>query len=132
MAPRVVWTNGCFDVLHRGHVELLRYAKSLGASLYVGIDSDAKVKREKGASRPCNNQDDRKFLLESIKYVDKVEIFNSPEELETLIKKAKPFALVVGSDWRGKKVVGDQYAQVVDFFGRIGEYSTTTILGEDK
>ena len=132
MASRVVWTNGCFDILHRGHVELLKHAKSLGGLLHVGIDSDKKVKEEKGTSRPCNNQDDRKFLLESIKYVDKVEIFNSPEELESLIEKSKAFVLVVGSDWKGKTVVGERHVQVVDFFDRIGEYSTTHILGEDK
>ena len=113
------------------------FISRIGASLETGLSnilSDGLPIwfNEQVLARGRNNQDDRKFLLESIKYVDKVEIFNSPEELETLIKKAKPFALVVGSDWRGKKVVGDQYAQVVDFFGRIGEYSTTTILGEDK
>ena len=73
---KIIWTNGCFDVLHRGHIELFKYAKSLGDRLYVGIDTDEKVKRDKGKDRPVNKLNDRKFLLESIKYIDKVFIFN--------------------------------------------------------
>ena len=72
----LVWTNGCFDVLHRGHFELFKHAKSLGDTLIVGIDADKKVKNDKGTDRPVNNQEDRKFALESIKYIDEVVIFN--------------------------------------------------------
>ena len=72
-----VWTNGCFDILHRGHIELFKHAKSLGHELYVGIDSDEKVKADKGWDRPYNNQEDRKVMLESIKYIDKVGDFES-------------------------------------------------------
>ena len=125
---KVVWTNGCFDVLHRGHVELFKYARSLGDKLVVGIDSDKKVKKDKGFSRPFNNMTDRKFFLESIKYVDEVHIFNTPKELESLIKKTKPDIIVVGSDWKGKKVVGSQYVENISYFNRIGNHSTTRIL----
>ena len=82
-----VWTNGCFDVLHRGHIELFRYARSLGDRLIVGIDSDEKVKKDKGASRPYNNVEDRKFILQSIKYVDEVIVFSSRKELEMTLQQ---------------------------------------------
>ena len=124
----MVWVNGCFDVLHRGHFEMLKYAKSIGDHLIVGIDSDNKVRRDKGANRPFNSQQDRKFALESIRYVDKVVIFHSKGELESWVKSVLPTYLVVGSDWRGKEVVGEGYTQKVCFFDRIGDYSTTKIL----
>ena len=129
---KTIWTNGCFDILHRGHVELFKYAKSLGDRLVIGIDSDSKVKKDKGESRPFNRSEDRKFILESIKYVDEVLVFNSAEQLEDLIKDNFPDIMVVGSDWRGKKVVGSQYTGEVLFFDRIDEYSTTKILENDK
>tara|TARA_R100000808_G_scaffold18460_1_gene40436 strand:+ start:276 stop:668 length:393 start_codon:yes stop_codon:yes gene_type:complete len=124
----VVWVNGCFDVLHRGHFELLEYAKSVGDYLVVGIDSDAKVRQDKGSCRPYNNEKDRKFALECLQAVDKVVIFNSAEELNTLISAILPDIMVIGSDWRGKKVVGQAHTKELKFFDRIGDYSTTNIL----
>jgi len=129
---KTVWTNGCFDVLHRGHIELFKYAKSLGDLLIVGIDSDRKVKIDKGETRPINKAEDRKFMLESIKYIDKVFIFNSKQQLEDLIKFMKPNIMVIGSDWKGKEVVGQEYAKELNFFDRIEEYSTTNIIKENK
>jgi len=129
---KTVWTNGCFDVLHRGHIELFKYAKSLGDLLIVGIDSDRKVKIDKGETRPINKAEDRKFMLESIKYIDKVFIFNSKQHLEDLIKLVKPNIMVIGSDWKGKEVVGQEYAKELNFFDRIEEYSTTNIIKENK
>mgnify|MGYP003626060503 CR=1 FL=1 len=125
---KVIWTNGCFDILHRGHIELFKYARSLGDKLVVGIDSDKKVKKDKGFCRPINNMEDRRFFLEAIRYIDEVRIFNTPKELERLIKKTKPDIIVVGSDWKEKKVVGAQYVENIIYFKRIGNYSTTRIL----
>ena len=124
---KIIWTNGCFDVLHRGHIELFKYAKSLGSKLYVGIDSDEK-KKDKGNNRPFNNVVDRKGVLESIKYIDGVFIFNSTQGLDDLIKIIGANKMVIGSDWRGKIVVGEQHVEEVVFFDRIENYSTTKIL----
>mgnify|MGYP003625666343 CR=1 FL=1 len=126
--PTTIWTNGCFDVLHRGHFEMLKYAKSLGDYLIVGIDTDEKVKGDKGSHRPYNSQEDRKFALESIRYVDEVIVFNSSNQLKNLIKVLKPDIMVIGSDWKGKTVVGEQHVDEVVFFDRIEGYSTTKIL----
>ena len=73
-----IWTNGCFDILHRGHIEMFRYAKSLGDELVVGVDSDEKVKLDKGEDRPINNLQDRILMLQSIKYIDKVYLSRGP------------------------------------------------------
>jgi D-beta-D-heptose 7-phosphate kinase/D-beta-D-heptose 1-phosphate adenosyltransferase len=123
-----IWTNGCFDILHRGHVELFEYAKSLGDELIVGIDSDEKVKKDKGDGRPINSLDDRAIILQSIKYIDRVIEFDSTDELRNLIKDIKPDIMVIGSDWKGKDVIGQEYAGKVDFFDRIEGYSTTDII----
>ena len=128
----LIWVNGCFDVLHRGHFELFKYAKSLGDVLVVGIDSDRKVKQDKGTNRPINNQEDRKFALESIKYIDRVVIFNSRKELEDKIKSNNPSVMVVGSDWKDKTVVGQKFVKKIVFYDRIEGYSTTNILKKGK
>ena len=123
-----VWTNGCFDVIHRGHIELFKYAKSLGDELIVGIDSDEKVKKDKGEGRPINNLNDRAFILQSIKYIDRVIKFDSTDELRRLVKDIKPDIMVIGSDWEGKDVIGQEYTKELRFFDRVGNYSTTKIL----
>lgn len=128
MEEKIIWTNGCFDILHRGHIELFKYAKSLGTKLIVGIDSDYKVNKDKGDDRPFFSEDDRAEMLRSIKYIDKVVMFSSKSQLEFTIKKYSPYILIVGSDWKGKNIVGEEYAQHVKFFNRIKNYSTTKIL----
>ena len=127
-----IFTNGCFDILHRGHVELFKYAKSLGNKLIVGIDSDEKVKKDKGPSRPFNCLEDRITVLKAIKYIDEVISFSTRQELENIIKSLNPDVLMVGSDWKGKEVVGDIFAKEVKFFDRIAGYSTTKILENNK
>ena len=125
---KIVWTNGCFDILHKGHIELFKYAKSFGDKLFIGIDSDEKVKKDKGNDRPFNNVKDRKEVLEAIKYIDGVFVFNDTQGLDDLIRVIGPDIMVIGSDWKGKTVVGEQYAKELVFFNRIQGYSTTKIL----
>jgi rfaE bifunctional protein nucleotidyltransferase chain/domain len=125
---KIIFVNGCFDVLHPGHIQLFEYAKSLGDYLIVAIDSDEKVAHMKGKDRPIFCQEDRAKTLEAIRYIDVVHIFNSKEELEDLIKTINPDIMIVGSDWKGKEVVGGHYAKAVRFFDRVGEYSTTRTL----
>lgn len=125
---KIVWVNGCFDILHRGHYELFNYAKSLGGSLIVGIDSDEKVAQDKGPNRPYNKLEDRVYALESLRAINKVYVFDSKDHLEWLIQITKPDTLVVGSDWKGKEIVGGEYTKEIVYFDRIGNYSTTNIL----
>lgn len=123
-----VFVNGTFDILHRGHLELLNYAKSLGDFLMVGIDTDERVSEKKGPTRPIHTQEDRKFFLENLKAVDEVRLFSSDDELENLVKSYKPDIMIVGSDWKGKSVIGSYYAAKLIFFDRIGEYATTKTI----
>lgn len=105
LAPdKVVFTNGCFDIIHPGHILILKTAKSLGGKLIVGLNSDESVRKIK-PGRPFNNQEDRKAVLEAIRYVDEVVIFNEPTPLE-LIKKIKPDVLVKGNEYELKDIVG--------------------------
>lgn len=122
-----VWVNGTFDVLHIGHIRLLEYAASLG-TLRVGIDSDERVKELKGQDRPFNNIKDRIEMLLALKSVNDVVIFSSREEMVNMIKEYEPDYMVVGSDYIGQPVYGNEYAKKLIFFNRIPEYSTTKIL----
>ena len=114
--------NGTFDVIHPGHLALLNYAKSLGDFLIVAIDSDSRVSELKGPQRPINPQDERKLLLENLKAVDQVVVFNSSSELVDIIKQCA--IMVKGSDYRGRSVIGEANCQVI-YFERINEYSST-------
>ena len=122
-----VFVNGTFDILHRGHLELLRYAKSFGYVI-VGIDTDECIKEKKGPTRPIHNQEERKFLLEYLKTVDEVIFFSSEPEFEELIKSLKPDIIVVGSDWKEKSTIKSYYDGELIFFDRMEEYSTTKTI----
>ncbi len=102
---KIVFTNGCFDILHRGHVSYLNEAKSLGDILIVGLNSDASVKRLKGETRPINAELDRKYVLENLRSVDFVQIFEEDTPYE-LIKSVQPDILVKGGDWTPDQIVG--------------------------
>lgn len=123
---KIVFTNGCFDILHVGHIRLLEYAKSLGGYLIVGLNSDKSVKKLKGDKRPINNQNDRKRILESLKAVDEVIIFDEETPLE-LILKIKPQIVVKGGDYKKEQVVGFGLAEVV-IFNYLDGHSTTKII----
>jgi D-beta-D-heptose 7-phosphate kinase/D-beta-D-heptose 1-phosphate adenosyltransferase len=114
--------NGTFDVIHPGHLALLNYARSLGDFLLVAIDTDRRVQTLKGSSRPINNQNERKLLLENLKAVDQVEFFDSPEELIALVKDC---TMVKGSDYRGRSVIGETHCREVIYFDRLDDYSST-------
>ena len=117
-----VFVNGTFDVLHLGHLAMLNYAKTLGDHLVVAIDSDERVKRLKGSSRPINNVNERKIMLENLKAVDQVEIFDTDEDLINIIKTCD--IMVKGGDYKTLPIIGKEYVTVV-LFERIDEYSST-------
>jgi rfaE bifunctional protein nucleotidyltransferase chain/domain len=105
---KIVFTNGCFDILHLGHVEYLNEAKAQGDVLIIGLNSDDSVKRLKGPDRPVNNENDRLLMLLNLKAVDCVQIFNEDTPLE-IIKMIKPNVLVKGGDWKPEQIVGSDF-----------------------
>jgi D-beta-D-heptose 7-phosphate kinase/D-beta-D-heptose 1-phosphate adenosyltransferase len=123
-----IFVNGTFDVLHPGHLDLLNYAKSLGDFLLVAIDSDDRVSSKKGLDRPFNTEYNRMKLLQNLKCVDEVVIFNSDIELTQIIKILRPDIMIVGSDYKDKAVIGSEYAKRLEFYTRSTPYSTTQIL----
>ena len=125
---KIIWTNGCFDVLHIGHMRLFKYAKSLGDYLTVGIDSDKRVKKLKGPLRPINSEIFRKEMLLSIKWIDNVVVFDDESELDFLVSKLAD-KMVVGSDYIEKDVIGSSHCDVL-FFEKIPDFSTTRIINE--
>ncbi len=128
---KIVFTNGCFDVIHPGHIKSFRFAKSLGDVLIVGLNSDSSVRRIKGEKRPIIDVKGRSEILSAIEYIDYIVIFDE-DTPENLIKVIKPDVLVKGEDWRGKKVVGADFVQSyggkVEFCPLYPEYSTTKII----
>lgn len=124
---KTIFVNGTFDILHPGHVQLLNYARSLGDSLIVAIDSDRRVQELKGTSRPINSEDDRKFMLENLRSVDTVWFFDSDQELEDICRLYNP-VMVKGSDYKGKHIIGQQYCKEIVFYDRIEPYSTTRAI----
>lgn len=124
-----VFTNGCFDILHRGHLKLLEHCRRARGpydqTVIVGLNSDASVRRLKGKSRPFNNEKDRKYYLESLKYVDRVIIFDE-DTPQNLIQKIKP-DLIVKEKMPSREEVGDYK---VELFEHVEGYSTTDIINE--
>ncbi len=124
-----VMVNGTFDILHRGHIELLNYAKSLGDQLLVAIDTDRRVTELKGIGRPINNQDDRKLFLYNLKAVDIVMLFDSTEQLIDIMKEYQPDVYVKGSDWKkDRPSTAEQHCNKVIYYDRVGDYSTTKTI----
>ena len=126
MDDQVVFTNGCFDIVHRGHLELLKFCRTLGTKVIVGLNSDSSVQANKGKNRPINNDADRKFFLESLVYVDEVIIFEKKTPYD-LIKQLKPDIIVKGGEYLKEEVVGADLALVI-IFDHIDGYSTTKAI----
>ena len=126
-----VWVNGTFDVLHIGHLKLLEFASSFG-ELRVGIDTDKRVKELKSPDRPFNNTEDRKYFLESLKFVKEVVVFDSRQELIDLVKEYQPDYMVIGDDYKDQPVYGSEHAKQLIFFEKLPEYSTTKILNYEN
>jgi len=122
----LVWTNGVFDILHTGHLKLLRHAHTLGKRLVVGINSDASVKRLKGELRPINDEFTRKQQLEQLGFIDEVVVFDEDTPLETILQ-IKPDIIVKGGDYTVEEVVGHEYAKV-DIFPIVEGYSTSKTI----
>lgn len=125
---RIVFTNGCFDILHKGHIDYLKKSKALGSRLIVGLNSDISVKRLKGESRPVNNQEDRKFLLETLQLADEVIIFDEDTPYN-LIKRIRPDIITKGGDYTKDTVVGNDIAEVI-IIPLVEGYSTTNIINQ--
>lgn len=132
---RIVFTNGCFDIIHLGHIKYLSKAKKLGDVLVVGLNSDSSVRAIKGKSRPINNERDRAGVLASLNFIDYVTVFNESMP-ERLIKKLRPDVLVKGADWKAKDIVGNEF--VKSYGGKVARvpfvkgYSTTSIINRVK
>jgi rfaE bifunctional protein nucleotidyltransferase chain/domain len=132
---KIVFTNGCFDIIHAGHVDYLEKAKSLGDFLVVGLNSDKSVKRLKGPTRPVNPVDQRKKVLQALKPVDLVIVFEE-DTPERLIKEIKPDVLVKGGDWKIENIVGADF--VMSYGGKVYtidfvyDTSTTKIIEKVK
>jgi len=123
-----IFVNGSFDLLHKAHVEMLNYARSLGDYLLVGIDTDRRIKELKGSDRPIYNQTDRKYMIESLKAVNEVQLFDTDEQLINMIKEYQPDIMVKGSDHKRSIIFGIEYIKTLDFFERRQEYATTKTI----
>jgi rfaE bifunctional protein nucleotidyltransferase chain/domain len=127
---KVVFTNGIFDILHQGHLDLLKWSRNLGDRLVVGINSDASVHALKGDGRPVNSQDNRKAVLQALRFVDEVVVFDEPKPT-ALIELLRPSIVVKGGEWLAQEVrVQDEIPADVDIkiFPIIKGYSSTTII----
>ena len=118
--------NGSFDIVHLGHIRLLQYAKSFpSAYVYVLIDTDRRIKELKGKDRPINTEYERATLLSELKLVDRVDIFDTDEELVNLIRNYDPDIMIKGSDYRNKPIIGAEFCKEIRFYDRLERYSTT-------
>ena len=124
---KIVFTNGCFDILHAGHVSILEFCRSKGDVLVVGVNSDASVKRLKGPTRPVNKEGDRALVLAALESVSAVCIFAQDTPYD-LIKLVRPDVLVKGGDYKPSEIVGREFAKKVVRFALLKGRSTTNII----
>jgi len=134
-SKRVVFTNGCFDIVHRGHIEYLAQARALGATLVVGLNSDASVRRLKGSSRPLQDERTRAMVLASLQFVSHVFLFDEDTPYE-LIKEVQPDILVKGADYKPEDIVGYDIVKAkggeVVTIPLVEGYSTTNVVAKMK
>ncbi len=126
-----IWVNGAFDILHIGHIKLLKYAAAMG-HLRVGIDTDDRIKELKGPTRPFNCFKDREEFLLSLRFVDDVVSFSTEEELIDQIKLYQPDIMVIGSDYKNRRIIGAEHVGKIVYFNRLDDISTTSILEYGK
>ena len=124
----IVWTNGTFDILHPGHIELFKVARALGDKVIVATDTDEKIKADKGDHKPVNDLCYRVAMLEAIKYIDVVHTFGNRQQLEDLIQLFEPDILLLGDDWRDGDVVVWEHAGETRFLPRVGGYASSKPL----
>ena len=128
---KIVFTNGCFDIIHPGHVKVFRLAKSMGDVLVVGVNTDASVGRLKGPSRPVSDEKSRAQVVAAMESVDYVVLFGRDTPLE-LIKRIRPDVLVKGADYSTGKIVGAEYAEKVVRVPLAKNHSTTRLISRIK
>jgi rfaE bifunctional protein nucleotidyltransferase chain/domain len=132
----VIWLNGTFDVLHMGHIKLFEKAHEIACDefpafsweIVVGIDTDERIRKNKGNERPVNNLSDRMEFLRAIRYVDKVHSFNSDEQLSDLVELYLPKFMVIGEDYKNKKIIGSEYIDKIVYVPRYGGLSSSNII----
>ena len=125
-----IWINGCFDVLHHGHFQLIAHAKSLGDELTIGIDSDRRVKESKGDGRPFHNQKQRIYNLFQINGVNGIVVFDTDKELSDAIKEYQPDIFVIGEEYKDKGIIGRKHTKKIEYFPKVEGFSTTGLLDE--
>lgn len=128
MSTKITWVNGCFDVLHIGHIKLFQRAWELGNPVVVGIDGDERIRQSKGDNRPINPMYDRIGFLKSIKYIKEVIPFHSDEELNSIIKRFSPEYFVIGEEYKDKVIIGKEWAKEMVYVPRYGDVSSSSII----
>ena len=121
--------NGTFDILHIGHIRLFRYARSfINSYVHVLIDSDRRIRELKGYQRPIHNEYERSTLLFELKSIDRVDVFDTDDELRDLLKNIRPDLMIKGSDYKDKTIIGSEFCKKILFFDRLEKYSTTNVI----
>ena len=128
MSTKITWVNGCFDVLHVGHIKLFKKAWELGNPVVVGIDGDERIRQAKGNDRPINSLPNRIEFLKSIKYIKEVIPFHSDEDLNAIIKRFSPEYFVIGEEYKDKKIIGKEWVGNIVYVPRYGGVSSSSII----
>ena len=123
-----IWLNGCFDVLHMGHIKMFQRARQMGMKVIVGIDTDERIRKAKGKDRPVNTLHNRMEFLRSIKYIDDVVVFNTDEELSNTIKEYAPRYMLIGDDYKDRKIIGSEWIKEIIYASRYQGMSSSAII----